>query len=85
MSKYTILILPSAEKQIQKLPKEIRLIVTAAITNLAEEPRPAGCKKLKGVPAYRIRIGNYRVVYEIADRILTVTIIAAAHRKDIYK
>lgn len=85
MNTYTILILPSTEKHIQKLPKEIRIAITSAITQLADNPRPAGCKKLKGMPAYRIRIGNYRIVYEIEDKILTVTVIAAAHRKDIYK
>lgn len=85
MSTYTILILPSTKKQIQKLPREIRVAITSAITQLADDPRPTGCKKLKGLPAYRIRTGNYPVVYEIEDKILAVTVITAAHRKDIYK
>ncbi|MEB2787253.1 type II toxin-antitoxin system RelE/ParE family toxin [Algoriphagus sp. E1-3-M2] len=53
--------------------------------NLADVPRPNGCKKLKGKEAYRIRVADYRVVYEIADKILYIEVIAIGHRKDIYE
>lgn len=85
MSTYQILINPSAEKQLLKLSKNIRIKIVDSITNLATEPRPKNSKKLKGRPAYRIRVGDYRVIYEIDDNILLVTIVAAGHRKDIYK
>ncbi len=52
--------------------------------NLVNNPRPSGCKKLKGKQGYRIRIGNYRVIYEIHDKILTIDIIAIGDRKDVY-
>jgi mRNA interferase RelE/StbE len=85
MSTYQILINPSAEKQIQKLPKNVRIRITESILNLGDEPRPHGSKKLQGVDAYRIRIGDYRVVYEIQDNILLVTVVIVGNRKDIYK
>lgn len=85
METYLIVILPSAEKQIKKLPTIINSKIITAISNLAKDPRPAGCKKLKGIIAYRIRIGNYRVIYEIHDDRLAVIVIAAGNRKDIYK
>jgi mRNA interferase RelE/StbE len=55
------------------------------INQLAKNPRPQGCKKLKGRNGYRIRQGNYRIIYEIKDSILTVFILAAGHRKEIYE
>lgn len=56
-----------------------------SIANLANDPRPPGYKKLKGRPGYRIHEGNYRIIYEINDKILTVTVIETGNRKDIYK
>ncbi len=55
-----------------------------AIYALGENPRPAGCKKLKGRSAYRIRVGDYRVIYEIFDGTLSIDVIDLGHRKDIY-
>ena len=59
--------------------------VKKSIYNLADNPRPFGYKKLKGRNAYRIRKGNYRIIYEIEDKIITVTIINVGHRKNVYK
>ena len=56
-----------------------------AIENLAENPRPKGYKKLKGRTGYRIRVGNYRIIYEIFDDILLIDVIELGHRKDIYE
>lgn len=52
--------------------------------SLENNPRPSGYKKLKGRPAYRIRHGNYRIIYEINDNIITVTVTNVGHRKDVY-
>ncbi|WP_373456907.1 type II toxin-antitoxin system RelE/ParE family toxin [Chryseobacterium sp. MDT2-18] len=52
---------------------------------MQEDPRPVGCKKLKGRDSYRIRIGNYRVIYEIFDSELIIDVIILGHRKDIYE
>jgi mRNA interferase RelE/StbE len=51
---------------------------------LANDPRPAGCKKLKGRDGYRIRVGDYRIIYQIIDHVLVVEVVALGHRKDIY-
>lgn len=85
MGKYTVLVSKTAQKQLNKLPDNIATPLIEAIGSLADEPRPHGCKKLKGREAYRIRKGNYRVIYEVNDGILTVEVIAIGHRKDIYE
>ena len=84
MDKYTVTISKNAEKQLDSIPVSDVTKILIAIENLANDPRPPGCKKLKGRDAYRIRQGNYRVIYEIFDDILLVDVIAIGHRKDIY-
>jgi mRNA interferase RelE/StbE len=83
--KYTVLIERYAQKQIMKLDKKIIPVIKAAIADLADNPRPYGYKKLKGEDAYRIRVGDYRVIYEINDDKIIVTVVSVGHRKDIYK
>ena len=83
---YEIKIIREAQKQLGALPKPAQDVVKDAIWSLAEVPRPACCKKLKGqVSLWRIRISNYRVVYEIKDDCLVVFVIRIGHRKDIYR
>ena len=83
--KYVVLIERFAQKQIMKLDKKIIPVIKAAIADLADNPRPYGYKKLKGEDAYRIRVGDYRVIYEINDDKIIVTVVMVGHRKDIYK
>lgn len=84
--KYSILYKRSASEELLQLPANIAHKVKTAIDSLSENPRPQGCKKLKGsVNEYRIRIGNYRVIYTISKTVLIVTIIKIAHRKDVYR
>ena len=83
--KYIVLIERYAQKQIMKLDKKIIPVIKASIADLAENPRPYGYKKLKGEDAYRIRVGDYRVIYEINDNTIIVTVVTVGHRKDIYK
>jgi mRNA interferase RelE/StbE len=83
---YTVVISKSVEKQIDNLPNDITLRVIEKIQNLASEPRPDGIVKLKGFDnEYRIRIGDYRVRYEIDDENQLVQILQCKHRKDVYK
>jgi mRNA interferase RelE/StbE len=82
---YKLLIEKQVEKQLEKIAEPDYTKIKAAILDLAHNPRPAGYKKLKGRFGYRIRKGNYRIVYDIDDNILTVYIVAAGHRKDIYE
>jgi mRNA interferase RelE/StbE len=81
---YKLFIEKAVFKQLKKVPERDYQKIMSAIAALAENPRPAGCKKLKVRPGYRIREGNYRVIYEINDKMLTVTVIDAGDRKDIY-
>lgn len=84
MPEYKIRITKTAQKQLDKLPDSVAVILIEAIYDLAPNPQPFGCKKLKGREAYRIRKGNFRIIYEIIDSILTVDVIAIGDRKDIY-
>ena len=86
MSAYRLFSAPTAKKELERLPKKMRDRITAAIDALADNPRPHGSLKLEGaVNRYRIRVGEYRIVYSIEDKILTVLIIRIRHRKDAYR
>ena len=85
MEKYRVSIKRSAVKEIEAIPqKKERQRIVRRIGQLADNPRPAGSKKLSGHDRYRIHQGNYRIVYGIADKELTVMIVNAGHRKDVY-
>ncbi len=83
--KYIVLIERYAQKQISKLDNKAIPQIKTAISNLSENPRPFGYKKLKGEEAYRIRIGDYRIIYEINTDKVIVVIVSVGHRKEIYK
>jgi mRNA interferase RelE/StbE len=82
---YAVQILRSAQRQLAKVERETRLRVVRAIEGLAHDPHPHGSKKLAGREAWRIRVGAYRVVYEIHDDKLVVLVIAIGHRRDVYR
>ena len=82
---YTIIYENAALKQLDKLPQNIANRIRAKINEFEENPRPHGCLKLTGFEAYRIRIGDYRVIYNIEDSILTITVIKISHRRDVYE
>ena len=82
---HSIKIEPKARKQLDDLEPPVIRRVMQAIDNLSGTPRPSGCKKLKGSDAYRIRVGDYRVVYEIHDDVLLVLVVRVAHRREAYK
>ena len=85
MPNYTAVLSKKAQKQLDKLSDNIAEPILDAIAGLEENPLPSGCKKLKGREGYRIRIGNYRIIYDIFDNELIVDIITLGHRKDIYE
>ena len=85
MTVFKILITKTAQKQLDKLPRQTADSLIEVILKLAQNPRPAGYIKLKGRDAYRVRKNNYRIVYEIKDNALTVIVIAIGHRKSIYR
>lgn len=82
---YAILILRSAQKELAELPSEIFIRIRDAIQALEEEPRPSGCVKLSGREGWRIRIGNYRIIYEIDDALKKLTVMHIGHRRDVYR
>lgn len=84
---YKITIKKTASKELDDLPKKIVVQITKSILELAITPRPLGCKKLKGstLNLWTIRIGNYRVIYIIADEIKIIDVQKVGHRKDIYE
>jgi len=83
---YHIDVSPSARRQLKRLHGTIRKRIAQAIDDLADDPRPPGCVKLEGADdLYRVRVGDYRVVYQISDDRLIVLIVRVAHRRDVYR
>lgn len=86
MASYKIEWKNSAYKELQKLPRPMIVKVVAAVSDLANDPFPHGVKKLIGSEyTYRIRIGDYRVVYEVFENKLIIEIVRVRHRKDVYR
>ena len=85
MASYRLLIKPSAVKELEVLPQKDRRRVVRRVHALAEDPRPPGAEKLKGLELYRVRQGDYRVLYEVADAAETVTVIKIGNRRDVYR
>jgi len=85
MADYIISLSKKAQKQLDKLSDLIAEPILDAIANLATNPRPAGCKKLKGRDGFRLRVGNYRILYDIYDAELVIDVIALGHRKEVYR
>lgn len=82
---YRIEVAPAAVRQLRKMDRVAQRRVQAAIELLAGEPRPSGAKKLVGGDGeWRVRTGDYRIVYEIRDSVLLVLVVAVGHRRDIY-
>ena len=85
MEKYKIEIKKSAIKELNSIPqKDIQKIITK-IQSLSSNPKPQGCTKLTNREDYRIRVGNYRIIYSINDDILIIMVIKIGHRKEIYR
>ena len=83
---YAIEFVPSAKRQLQKLPREVQLKLSQHIGSLASDPRPIGSRKLKGSDElWRIRVSDYRVIYEVRDKILVVLVVRVAHRREVYR
>lgn len=86
MGRYKVSIKPSALKEIEALPyKKDRQRIVRRIQSLADEPRPRGCRKLSGRDLYRIRQGDYRIVYQLRDSELVVQVIKVGNRKNVYR
>ena len=85
MASYSVLIKPSAAKELENLPLKARRQITKKIVALSQNPRPSGCERLTGADLYRLRQGDYRVVYSIEDDVLTVLVVKIGHRREIHR
>ncbi len=83
---YKVFFKPSADKALQKLPLDVQRRIVAVVDALAIEPRPHGVVKLAGDEnLWRVRVGEYRIVYEIHDGQLIVLVLRVAHRREVYR
>lgn len=83
---YIVKLTSHAARSFRKLSRDVQARLSPSIESLKEDPRPPGSEKLKGSDnAYRIRVGDYRILYEVRDRVLIVCIIETGHRREVYK
>jgi len=86
MASYRIEVSATAERQIRKLPRDDQVRVLRAIRPLASAPYPPGARKVRGYDdVFRIRVGNYRILYRVLERRLLIIILKAGHRREIYR
>ena len=85
MTDYSISILRRAMRELADLPSRDYQRVRDAISDLGQNPRPQGCLRLTGRDGWRIRVGNYRVIYDVDDAIAAVTVLNVGHRRDVYR
>jgi len=85
VASYKLLIKPSASKELEALPRKDRSRIAAKIESLADNSRPPGSEKISGEEKYRLRQGDYRVLYSIQDASMTVTIVKIGHRREVYR
>jgi len=83
---YTVQFIPGARRAFTRLESPIQRRIGAAIDSLAVNPRPSGVKKLADAENHwRIRVGDYRIIYQIFDKVLVIVIVAVGHRGDVYR
>ncbi|MFB3891964.1 MAG: type II toxin-antitoxin system RelE/ParE family toxin [Phycisphaerae bacterium] len=83
---YQVLFQPSAARQLSKLPRDVRRRLVAKAESLADDPRPYGCERITGMEdTYRVRVGDYRIVYQVRDDRLLVLVIRVGDRKEVYR
>lgn len=85
MASYSVRIKRSAAKELEAVPPKDRKRIAKRIEGLTADPRPPGCEKLSGEEKYRLRQGDYRILYEIADQELIITVVKIGNRRDIYR
>jgi len=81
---YRIELRPAAVRALRKLDPQVRHRLQGAIALLAQDPRPPAARALQGRPGFRIRVGDYRIVYTVADDVLLVVVVALGHRREVY-
>lgn len=82
---YSIEFRPSVRKELSSLSREMHRRVLQAILSLAQDPCPPGCKLLRGERRFRIRVGDYRVLYEVRHEVLLILVVRVGHRREVYR
>ena len=82
---YRVILPKSVQKRLDRLPDDVAGRIMVRLSTLESNPRPADVKKLKGRPAWRVRVGDYRILYEIHDRELVVIVVTIGHRREVYR
>jgi mRNA interferase RelE/StbE len=82
---YRLEFTPAANRQFRKLPKQVQARLTSHIDALAQNPRPPGVEKRTGKDSYRLRVGDYRILYEVQDKVLLVLVVRVGHRREVYR
>ena len=82
---YAVILHRAAEKELDHLPAKTRQRISSRLLELENDPRPHGVQKLQGHDGYRIRIGDYRVLYLINDKAKSVEVLAVGHRREVYR
>ena len=85
MTTYVVEFTKSAQKELQKLPKQVSIRVAKAIYKLTIDPRKGNVRPMVGVKSWRLKVGDYRVIYDILDKEVHVLIIRVRQRKDVYR
>jgi mRNA interferase RelE/StbE len=84
VSGYRVEFRPAAARQLRKIEPQARDRLRGAIALLAEDPRPPASRQLRGRPGWRVRVGDYRIIYTIEDGLLVVVVITIGHRREVY-
>ncbi len=82
---YRVDVLPAARRSLRRIDATQRRRIEGAILLLAEDPRPPASRRLRGRDGYRVRIGDYRILYLIEDEVLVVVVVTVGHRRDVYE
>jgi mRNA interferase RelE/StbE len=82
---YRIEVRPAATRALKRIDHRDRDRIRGAIALLGEDPRPPGAKALRGRDAFRVRVGDYRIIYTVADEVLLVVVVTLGHRRDVYE
>lgn len=85
MSDYRIEFRPAALREIRKIDRSVQPRIQGAIALLARDPRPPASRALRGRPGYRLRVGDYRIIYTIDDGVLLIVVVTVGHRRDVYQ
>ena len=85
MSRYRVEVRPAAVRVLRKIDPKLRPRVEGAIALLAEDPRPPASRPLHGRPGYRVRVGDYRIIYTVRDDVLLIVVVALGRRRDVYR